>query len=110
MAGSTLPEQLVQKAHNKKTLRQFNLKLLFCCSLFLLNTGCTMLKHGDDPNYTYCKTLENKILFSSNSTLFSTNPSSTYSQTAATENEEEKQRAQDAYDKLNCSRYQALNF
>lgn len=91
-------------------MRQFKIKLLCSCSALLLSTSCTMMKHGDDPNYTYCKTLENKILFSNNSTLFSTNPSSTYSQTAATENEEEKKRARDAYDKLNCNRYQALNF
>ena len=69
-----------------------------------------MLKHGDDPNYTYCKTLENKILFSSNSTTYSTNPVSTYAQTAASENQEDKVKSQEAYDRLDCQRYQSLNF
>jgi len=90
-------------------MRQLQKMWTICCVL-LLNNGCTMLQHGDKPNYTYCKTLENQILFGNNSTLFSTNPSSTYSQTAATAGDEDKQRAREAYDKMDCSRYQALNF
>lgn len=91
-------------------MRHFNVKLFCGCALLLLNSGCTMIQHGDDPNYTYCKTLENKIFFNSNTTTYSTNPVSTYSQTAASETNEDQQKASEAYERLNCSRYQALKF
>lgn len=82
----------------------------FCYCLILLLSSCTMLQHGDDTNYTYCKTLENKILFNSNSTTYSTNPVSTYSQTAAANTGEDQQKSREAYERLNCARYQAIKF
>ncbi len=84
------------------------LKLLLLSPLLLLN-ACTMFQHGDDPNYTLCKTLENKINFSDNSTVVSTNPTSTFSQTAAQVNVEQR-RLQATYDHLGCSKYQMLKF
>ena len=69
-----------------------------------------MLQHGDDTNYTYCKTLENKILFNNNSTTYSTNPVSTYSQTAAANTGEDQEKSREAYERLGCSRYQAIKF
>jgi len=91
-------------------MQRFKLKLALCLSILSIGTGCTMLQHGDDPNYTYCKTLENKILFHNNSTTFSTNPVSTYSQTAALEDSEDVERSQMSYDRLNCARYEAIKF
>lgn len=85
------------------------LKLLTLCPLLFLLNACTMLQHGDDPNYTMCKTLQNKITFSDNSSLVSTNPTSTFSQTAVQVNVEQK-RLQATYDHLNCSKYQWLKF
>ena len=86
-------------------------KLLFLFSLLSLIHACTMLRHGDDPNYTLCKTIENKLVFQDNSTLFSTNPTSTYSQTAVEYgNDDQKLRLQKTYDRLGCSRYEAIKF
>ncbi len=91
-------------------MSSLHLKCLGTCLISLFISACTMLQHGDDPNYTYCKTLENKILFNNNSTTYSTNPISTYSQTAASYTDEDQEKASQAYERLHCSRYQAIKF
>jgi len=91
-------------------MQTFKLKHLFFLYLIAQLQSCTMLQHGDDPNYTLCKTLENKLVFRDNSTLFSTNPTSTYEQTAAEADDEERDRIQATYDKMDCQRYQAFRF
>lgn len=66
----------------------------------LLITSCAMFEHGDDPNYTLCKSLEGKIQFGGNTS---------YSPEAQSA-DVDKRRLQATYDKLNCSKYQWLKF
>ncbi|HSW71693.1 MAG TPA: hypothetical protein VLH77_06965 [Gammaproteobacteria bacterium] len=69
--------------------------------VFILISGCTLLQHGDDPNYTLCKNLQGKIQFGSNTTTY---------MPGADRTDVEKHRLEATYDKLNCSQYQWLKF
>lgn len=90
-----------------KTLKPLVILLAGLASL----SGCSALQHGGEPNYTLCKTIEGKLNFKDNSTLLSTNPTSTYSQTASgNATQEEKVRLQATYEKLACYRYESMKF
>lgn len=80
-------------------MRSFGIKGLVPMIVSLLINSCTLVQHGDDPNYTLCKNMEGKIQFGSNTGY---KPSKTV--------DVEKRRLQATYNKLNCSQYQWLKF
>ena len=65
-----------------------------------LVSGCALFQHGDDKNYTLCKSLQGQIQFGGNTT----------DAREAESAEVDKGRLQAAYEKLNCSQYQWFNF
>jgi len=82
-------------------MQLFRVMWLFFLTAFFLPYGCTLVQHGDDPNYTVCKNLQGRIQFGSNTTTY---------MPGADRNDVEKRRLQATYDKLNCSQYQWLKF
>jgi len=62
--------------------------------------SCSLLQHGNDPNYSLCKTLEGKIQFNGNTS---------YAPEAESA-DVDKRRLQATYDKMNCSQYQSLKW
>lgn len=81
-------------------MSQLRIMLLLPLFIFSSLTSCAMFEHGDDPNYTLCKSLEGKIQFGGNTS---------YAPEAQSA-DADKRRLQATYNKLNCSKYQWLKF
>jgi hypothetical protein len=79
-----------------RTLRNALFLLIFAQTL----TSCMMFRHGDDQNYTLCKSLQGQIQFSGNTSYRPT----------AEDQDVDKQRLKETYDKLDCQRYQWFRF